>query len=117
VIQRGEVWWADLGVPRGSEPGYLRPVLILSSDRYNRSKLRTVTVAIMSGNMRLAAMPGNVSVPSELSGLPRDSVANVSQIASIDREALTERVGQLPDWMIDQVGDGLRLALDLGPGT
>lgn len=114
MIQRGEVWWADLGAPRGSEPGYLRPVLIVSGERYNRSKLCTVTVVTMSGNVRLAAMPGNVSVPSELSGLPRESVVNVTQIASIDRNALTERVGQLPGWLLDQVGEGLRRALDLG---
>lgn len=107
------MWWADLGTPRGSEPGYIRPVLIVSDDRYNASKLRTATIVVLSTNTRLAALPGNVSVPSSISGLPEDSVANVTQLASIDREALTVRVGHLPDWVLEQVGDGLRLALSL----
>lgn len=113
MICRGEVWWADLGTPRGSEPGYIRPILIVSDDRYNASRLRTVTIVVMSTNTRLAALPGNVSVPSSISGLPHDSVANVTQVATLDREALTERVGHLPDWVLEQIGDGLRLALGL----
>jgi len=113
VICRGEVWWADLGTPRGSQPGYIRPILIVSDDRYNASRLRTVTIVVMSTNTRLAALPGNVSVPSSISGLPHDSVANVTQVATLDREALTERVGHLPDWVLEQIGDGLRLALGL----
>jgi mRNA interferase MazF len=113
VIERGEVWWADLGEPRGSEPGYIRPVLVVSDDRYNASQLKTVTIVVMSTNTRLAALPGNVSVPSSISALPHDSVANVTQIATIDREALTERVSHLPDWVLEQIGDGMRLALTL----
>lgn len=113
MICRGEVWWADLGTPRGSQPGYIRPILIVSDDRYNASRLRTVTIVVMSTNTRLAALPGNVSVPSSISGLPHDSVANVTQVATLDREALTERVGHLPDWVLEQIGDGLRLALGL----
>jgi mRNA interferase MazF len=113
VIERGEVWWADLGEPRGSEPGYIRPVLVISDDRYNASRLKTVTIVVMSTNTRLAALPGNVSVASTLSGLPHDSVANVTQIATIDRAALTGQVGHLPDWVLEQIGDGLRLALAL----
>lgn len=113
MIKRGEVWWADLGDPRGSEPGYTRPVLIVSDDRYNASRLKTVTIVVMSTNTRLAELPGNVSVPSSISGLPHDSVANVTQIATVDKEALTDRVGHLPDWVLEQVGDGIRLALTL----
>lgn len=113
MIERGEVWWADLGEPRGSEPGYLRPVLVVSDDRYNASRLKTVTTVVISTNTRLAALPGNISVPSSISGLPHDSVANVTQIATIDREALTERVSHLPDWVLEQIGDGMRLALAL----
>lgn len=113
MIHRGEVWWADLGTPRGSEPGYVRPVLVIGDDRYNASRLRTVTIVVISTNTRLAALPGNVSVPNIVSGLPCDSIVNVTQVATIDRQALTERVGQLPDWVIEQVGDGLRLALAL----
>jgi mRNA interferase MazF len=113
VIHRGEVWWADLGAPRGSEPGYIRPVLVAGDDRYNASSLRTVTIVVLSTNTRLAALPGNVAVPSSISGLPHDSVANVTQVATLDREALTERVSRLPDWVLEQIGDGLRLALGL----
>jgi mRNA interferase MazF len=113
VIERGEVWWANLGPPRGSEPAYRRPVVVVSSDRYNASRLRTVTVVVMTRNTRLAALPGNVSVPATLSGLPHDSVANVTQLVTLDRQAMTERVGHLPDWLVEQVGDGLRRALAL----
>ncbi|MGH2834993.1 MAG: type II toxin-antitoxin system PemK/MazF family toxin [Solirubrobacteraceae bacterium] len=113
MIKRGEVWWGDLGDPRGSEPGYIRPVLIVSDDRYNSSRLRTVTIVVMSTNTRLAELPGNVFVPSGVSGLPHDSVANVTQIATVDRKALTDRVGHLPDWLLEQVADGIRLALML----
>ncbi len=113
MIQRGEVWWADLSEPAGSEPGYRRPVLVVSSDQYNASRLRTVTVAVLTSNMRLAAMPGNVAIPHELSALPLDSVANVTQVATLDRAALTERVAALPDALVAQVDAGLRRALAL----
>jgi mRNA interferase MazF len=113
VIGRGEVWWADLGAPRGSEPAYCRPVIVVSSDRYNASRLRTVTAAVMTRNTRLAALPGNVSIPASVSGLPHDSVANVTQLVTLDRQSLTERVGHLPDWLVEQVGEGLRRALEL----
>jgi mRNA interferase MazF len=113
VIVRGEVWWADLGPAQGSEPAYRRPVMVVSSDRYNASRLRTVTVVVMSRNTRLAALPGNVSVPASISGLPHDSVVNVTQLVTLDREVFMERVGHLPDWLMEQVGDGLRRALAL----
>jgi mRNA interferase MazF len=113
VIGRGEVWWADLGPPRGSEPAYRRPVMVVSGDRYNASRLRTVAVAVMTRNMRLAALPGNVAVPADVSGLPHDSVVNVTQLATLDREGLVKRVGGLPDWIVEQVSDGLRRALEL----
>lgn len=113
MIERGEVWWADLGDPRGSEPGYIRPALVLSDDRYNASRLQTVTIVVMSTNTRLAELPGNVFVPSSVSGLPHDSIVNVTQIATVDKQALTDRVGHLPDWVLEQVGDGVRLALML----
>jgi mRNA interferase MazF len=88
-------------------------VLIVSGNRYNASRLRTVTVVVMTANSRLAALPGNISVPSSISGLPHDSVANVTQVATLDRDVLTDRVGHLPEWLLQQVGDGLRLALAL----
>lgn len=112
---RGEVWWADLGLPRGSAPALRRPVLIISADQYNRSRLKTVTVAVLTGNVGLAALPGNVAVSTEYAPLETDSVVNVTQIATIDRAALEERVTMLPDWIVAQVDVGLRRALALVP--
>lgn len=114
---RGEVWWADLGLPRGSAPALRRPVLIISADKYNRSRLKTVTVAVLTSNARLAALPGNVAVSTESAPLEADSVVNVTQVATIDRAALDERVTKLPDWIIAQVDVGLRRALDLAPSS
>jgi mRNA interferase MazF len=87
--------------------------MVVSSDRYNASRLRTVTVAVMTRNTRLAALPGNVSIPASISGLPHDSVANVTQLVTLDRQAMIECVGYLGDWLVEQVGDGLRRALAL----
>src|SRR4029077_13516111 len=100
---RGELWWADLGLPRGSAPALRRPVLVISADQYNRSNLRTVTVAVLTGNAKLAALPGNVAVAADIAGLQADSVINVTQIATIDRGALEERIGMLADWQMAQV--------------
>jgi mRNA interferase MazF len=110
---RGELWWADLGLPRGSAPALRRPVLLISADQYNRSNLRTITVAVLTSNAQLAALPGNVSVPADVAGLQADSVVNVTQIAAIDRDALEERIGTFPDWLMAQVDAGLGRALAL----
>jgi mRNA interferase MazF len=110
---RGELWWADLGLPRGSAPGLRRPVLIISADYYNRSNLRTITVAVLTSNTKLAALPGNVAVPVDLTDLEADSVVNVTQIATVDRDALEETIGALPDWLMAQVDAGLGRALAL----
>ena len=114
MIARGEIWWADLGLPRGSAPALRRPVLVISDDRYNASRLATVTVAVLTSTARLAALPGNVAVPAEVSGLDRDSVVNVTQLATVDRQALEARAGQLPAWAMTQVDAGLRRALAIG---
>ena len=113
MIGRGEMWWADLGLPRGSAPALRRPVLIVSADQYNRSNLRTVTAVVLTTTTQLAALPGNVAVPADVSGLPHDSVVNVTQVATIDRGALEERIGSLPDWLLAQVDVGLERALGL----
>lgn len=110
---RGEVWWADLGLPRGSAPALRRPVLVISADQYNRSKLRTVTVAVLTSNVQLAALPGNVVVAADVADLEADSVVNVTQVATIDRGALEQRIGALPDWLMAQVDAGLGRALAL----
>lgn len=112
-LARGDIWWADLPEARGSEPGYRRPLLIVQSDAFNRSRLRTAIAVVLTSNVRLVEAPGNVLVPAKASGLPRDSVANVSQVITVDRAALTERVGRLSASLLDQVADGLRLTLSL----
>ncbi len=111
---RGELWWADLGLPRGSAPALRRPVLIVSADQYNRSELQTVTVAVLTSNTRLAALPGNIAVSVDVSGLDTESVVNVTQVATIDRSVLEQRLGVLPDWLMAQVDAGLERALALG---
>jgi mRNA interferase MazF len=112
-MRRGELWWADLGLPRGSAPALRRPVLVISADQYNRSRLATVTVAVLTSNVRLAALPGNVLISAELTGLDDDSVVNVTQLATIDRTTVEERLGALPDWLMVQVDTGLQRALAL----
>jgi mRNA interferase MazF len=111
---RGELWWADLGLPLGSAPALRRPVLIVSADQYNRSDLHTVTVVVLTSTMRLAAVPGNVAISAELVGVEADSVANVTQVATVDRGVLEERIGAMPDWAMAQVDAGLQRALALG---
>lgn len=113
MVARGEVWWADLPEPACSGPGWRRPVLVVQHDAFNRSRIATVLVVALTGNLRLLDAPGNVLVPAKLSGLPRDSVANVSQVVTLDRALLIERVGALPRAVMTQVGAGLRLVLDL----
>ncbi len=110
---RGEVWWADLGPPRGSGPAFSRPVVIVSADDFNVSRIATVTVAIVTSNTALGRVRGNVMVPRGTAGLDRDSVVNVSQLATIDKSYLGDRVGALPRHVMDLVDDGLRLTLAL----
>jgi mRNA interferase MazF len=96
-----------------SRPALRRPVVIVSSDKYNRSNLRTVTVATVTTNEQLAALPGNVAIPADVAGLETDSVLNVTQIATVDRGALEERIGAVPDWLMAQIDTGLARALAL----
>lgn len=113
MIQRGEVWWADMGEARGSEPGYRRPVLVVQNDAFNRSRLQTTLVVSLTGNLRLVGAPGNVLVPAKASGLPKDSVANVTQLLTLEEDFLTERAGKLPPRLMAQVDAGLKLVLAL----
>jgi mRNA interferase MazF len=113
VIERGEVWWADLDEPTGFEPGYRRPVLVVQADAFNRSRLQTTIAVVLTSNLRLVDAPGNVLVPKAASGLPKDSVANVSQIVTLDRDFLTERTAKLPARLLAAVDAGLKLVLDL----
>jgi mRNA interferase MazF len=112
-VHRGEIWWAALGRPEGSEPGYRLPVVILQTDEFNASPIQTVVVATLTSNTRLAKAPGNVLCRQRDTGLTRPSVVNVSQVATIDKRRLLERVGSLPGRLLAEVEDGLRLVLGL----
>ncbi len=113
MTARGEIWWAELGTPLGSEPAYTRPVLVLQADAYNRSRLSTVIVVALTSNLSRANDPGNVLVRSSESGLDRHSVVNVTQILTIDRAHLTRRVGPLAQAVLNRVEDGVRRILAL----
>ena len=113
VVERGQVWWADLGEPDGSEPGYNRPVVIVQSDAFNRSRLHTVVAVVLSTNVRLVDAPGNVLLPAKATGLPKDSVANASQVITVDRDFLMERAGRVRGQFLKDVENGLRLVLGL----
>lgn len=113
VVERGQVWWADLGEPGGSEPGFRRPVLVVQSEPFNRSRIRTVIAVVLTANLRLVEAPGNVLVPAKAAGLPRDSVANVSQVVTIDRDFLTGLAGRIKGPLLSAIDSGLRLVLGL----
>jgi mRNA interferase MazF len=113
VVKRGEVWWASLPDPIGSGPGYRRPVLIVQSDAFNRSGIRTVICAAITSNRNLAGAPGNVQLSKRASGLPKPSVINVSQLISLDRKCLTEPVKELNTRTMSEVSEGLRLVMTL----
>jgi mRNA interferase MazF len=112
-MRRGELWWTDLGQPRGSAPGKRRPAVVIQSDAYNDTRIRTAVVAVLTSNTRLATMPGNVFVPAGLTGLAQDSVVNVTQLATVDRDHLEARIGVLPDHLMSEVDRGLVRLLGL----
>lgn len=112
-MQRGEIWWASLSTPAASEPGYKRPLLIVQSDDFNRSKIRTVIAVVITSNLRLATAPGNVFLSRKISGLPKKSVVNVSQLITVDKSFLAEKVRNLPLDMLLEIEAGIRLVLSL----
>ena len=112
-MQRGEIWWADLGPAVGSSPAKRRPVLVVQADPFNASRIKTVLAAVITSNVRLGDAPGNVVLSRRQSKLAKGSVVNVSQVVTMDRGALTERVSSLARDTMDTVDDGLRLSLDL----
>ena len=112
-VRRGEIWWAHLGVPAGAEPGYRRPVLIVQADAFNRSRIQPVVAAAVTSNLNLAEAPGNVRLSKRAGLLPADSVVNVSQIVTLDRQLLQERAGRVAQSVLRRVEDGLRLVLSL----
>jgi mRNA interferase MazF len=113
LIRRGQVWWVDFGDPRGSEPGYRHPAVVLQRNEVNASNLNTVVVCVLTSNRALASAPGNTLLPKRVTGLPRDSVANTSQIATVDRKDLTALAGTLPAPLMDKVSAGIRWFLEL----
>jgi len=112
-MRRGEIWWADLPEPAGSAPGFRRPVLIVQADEFNRSNIRTVIAAVITSNISLADAPGNVTLSKRSTGLNKESVANVSQIITLDKSFLTKRVGRLSGEKLKAVEEGLRLVFAL----
>ena len=111
VISQGEVWWADLPAPAGSGPGLRRPVVVVQGDALNRSRISTVVCVPLTSNLKWASAPGNVSLPARLTGLPKDSVANVSQIVTVDKVFLTARVGRLPHAKLQLLLSGIDVIL------
>lgn len=112
-MRRGQIWWAALGQPIGPAPGLRRPVVVVSSDTFNQSEIRTVAIVSITSNLRLASSPGNVLLTVDDSGVPKESVANVSQVSAIDKSRLEEHVGYLPVATMNAIDRGLRLVLAL----
>ncbi len=112
-MRRGELWWASLQEPVGSGPGFRRPLLIVQSDEFNDSVIRTTVCAVVTSNLRLAEAPGNVRLRRRAGGLLRDSVVNVSQLVTVDKRVLTSRIGRVSAEILRNVESGIRLALSL----
>ena len=112
-MRRGEIWWGSLPEPTGSGPGFRRPLLIVSANSFNDSRISTVVAAVITSNLRLADAPGNVRLPAKGIGLAKASVVNVSQIITVDKTFLTERIGRLNPRLLAEVDDGLRLVLSI----
>ena len=111
MTDRGSICWADLGESRGSKPAKRRPVLVIQSDSFNASRLNTTIAAVITSNTALAAMPGNVFLPAAVSGLPKDSVVNVTALVTLDKTDLDDETGQLPAALMSRVDRGLRRVL------
>jgi len=111
VIAQGEVWWADIGEPIGSMPGFRRPVVVVQGDGMNRSRIGTVVCVPLTSNLKWANAPGNVLLRTRLTGLSKDSVANVSQIVTLDKNQLTDRTGKLPKRRLDAILSGIDVVL------
>ncbi|MEM7126729.1 MAG: type II toxin-antitoxin system PemK/MazF family toxin [Chloroflexota bacterium] len=113
ALQRGQIWWADLGEPLDSQPGYRRPVLVVQEDHFNQSRLSTVIILSLTSNLRYQELPGNIFLSRHDSGLSKDSVINITQISSIDKAWLDEYVSEISWTVMSQVDDSLRLVLGL----
>jgi len=112
-VKRGEIWWASLEDPIGSGPGYKRPIVVISSDDFNSSKINTIIVAIITSNLNLSEAPGNFELTKKSSGLTRKSVVNISQLLTLDKSFLVEKIGKLSNKQIEILNDGLKLVLSV----
>jgi mRNA interferase MazF len=113
VISRGQIWWVDLGQPRGSEPAFEHPVLVIQRDEVNASRIQTVVVCVLTSNRALARAPGNTLLPRKATALPKDSVVNASQILTLNKEELERLVGTVSARWMDRVDAGLRWFMGL----
>ena len=112
VINQGDVFWVDLGEPSGSEPGYRHPHVVIQNNVFNRSRIGTAVVCALTSNLRRAEAPGNVLLEKGEANLPKQSVVNVSQIFTVDKRDLDERIGMLSHQRVGQILDGVRLVLE-----
>jgi mRNA interferase MazF len=112
-MKRGEIWWADLPTPVASEPGYRRPLIVVQIDEFNQSRINTVVVVVLTTNLQLAEAPGNVLLTAGQTGLSKDSVANVSQVLTVDKFFLTEKAGKVRKSDLQKIESGLRLVMGL----
>ncbi len=110
-MKKGEIWWASLASPRASEPGYRRPVVVVSSDEFNQSHIATLIAAVVTSNLRLAEAPGNFVLKKKSSCLSRESVVNVSQLLTLDKQYCFEKIGKLTQKQFQTLNEGLRLVL------
>jgi mRNA interferase MazF len=113
MVERGQLWWIKFPRPHGSEPGYTRPALVIQADGFNKSRINTVVVVSVTSNLKLATAPGNVRLTKARSGLPKESVANVSQISTVNKSRFTEQAGRLDNLTMQQVDEGLKLVLNI----
>ena len=113
VIKRGQVWWVDFGEPHRAEPGYRHPALVLQRDEINRSNLATVVVCVLTSNKALASAPGNMLLPKRATGLPRDCVANASQLATVNKTDLVELAGAVPAPLLRKISEGVGWFLNI----
>ncbi len=113
MIKRGDIFWVNFGMPEGSAPGFRRPAVILQSDTFNQTQIRTTICGILTSNLELLEAPGNLLIEAGVSGLAKDSVLNVSQIYTVDKSSLEEKVARLPDRYLPRIDASLRLVLDV----
>ncbi len=113
VISRGDLWWAELPEPAGSGPGYKRPILIIQSNDFNKSKIKTTIAVTITSNLYLSSAPGNILLTTKKSKLPKKSVINVSQIVTVDKTFLTEKIHSVSSKIMAQVDEGIKLVLKL----